>query len=411
MPIRISATGLLEVLHPETGAYVPAGTLLQTEGGLLTSLVPDQALLLSDIRNASSYLQQIETILADVRGELANSGTKASQSNTLLAPIAQIDTALNTVNQAINTLETLGEAANILLTAIKVDTTQVSSKLPVTLGAKLRTDSLSVALATDSTIFASLANLLSALTDGGANSVYSALAALSSKIPAALGAKLRTESLSVALATDSTIFASLTNILNALTGTGDNTVYSALLSLSGKIPATLGAKLQTESMSIALATDSTIFASLTNILNALSDGVSNSALSYLGTVAGAQHWKTPTKFNNVSPIINAAASATSSAAYTINSQSEAISLQNFFSATGLGAQFAVELRLTAGSTSLHDRSYYYRGDVACPYAASAGAFPGESPIIIPTYGYVQVVVHLHSIFGGGNVTTFAREIR
>jgi hypothetical protein len=357
MPVRTNSEGLLEILHPETGAYVPASTLLQVEGGLLTALVPNQLTLLADIQEASGYLRLIEAALLDVRAEIFAVDDKLAQSNISLSTLGQIDAALGAVKSAIDSLETLGTVTNTLLTAVNAE-----------------------------------------------------IVTLSGKMPATLGAKMRDASLSVALATDSTIFASLTSILNSLSDINNNSVVSLLLALSAKIPASLGAKLRTASLSVALATDSTLFASLTNILNALSDGGVNSALSYLSTVAGSQHWKTPAKFNGTSPIINAATAAASSAAYALNSQAEALSLQNFFSATGLSAQFAVELRVTTGSTSLHDRTYYYRGDVASPYAASAGVFPGESPIIIPTYGYVQAVVHLHTITGG-NVSTYAREIK
>lgn len=357
MPVRTNADGLLEILHSETGAYVPASTLLQVEGGVLAALVPNQAALLSDIRDASNYLQVIENVLVDVRTALTASDAKLAQSNTSLSLLNQINAALGTINNAIDSLETLSGNTNSLLQALQSSTDQVSGKLPTALGAKLRTESLSVALATDSTVFASLTSLLAALTDGGANSVYNTLAAL-----------------------------------------------------SGKLPASVGAKLNATSLSVALATDSTIFTSLTNLLGALSDGGSNTALSYLNVVSGAQFWKTPAKINTASPIINAATAATSSAAYTLNSQTEALSLQNFFSAIDLSAQFAIELRVTAGASSLSDKTYYYRGDVATPFLASDGAYSGESPIIIPTYGYAQVVVHLSTI-SGGNVTTYAKELK
>ncbi len=410
MPIRTNSEGLLEILHPETGAYVPASTLLQVEGGLLAALVPDQMALLSDIRNSSSYLQSIENTLSDVRSELIDTSTKVSQSNNLLALLTQVDAALATVNQAINSLESLQEATTVLLGAIKNETIQLSAKLPLALGAKLKAESLSVALASDSSIFASLSSLLLALSDGGIDSVYSVLTGLSGKIPATLGAKIRDASLSVALATDSTIFTSLSNILSALTGTVNNTVYGTLTALSAKLPTSLGAKSRVESLSVALATDSTIFTSLTNILNALSGGGAESVLSYLSTVAGAQHWEVPTKLNETSPVINGGNGATSSSAYILNPQLEALSLQNYYSFSGISAQFVIELRITANSTALHDRTFYYRGDIASPYSASTGAYPGESPILIPTYGYVQAVVHLSSI-SGGNVTTYAREIK
>lgn len=357
MPVRTNAEGLLEILHPETGAYVPASTLLQVEGGLLAALVPDQLKLLLDIREASNYLQQIEAALLDIRTEIFAVDDKLAQSNNLLGTLSQINDALSVVKDAIDSLEALSSATNTLLTAVKAEIGTLSGKFPIT-----------------------------------------------------LGAKTRDASLSVALATDSTFFASVDNILASLTGTANNTVYSALTALVAKIPTSLGGKLRTESLSVALATDSTIFTSLTNILNALSDNDTNSALSYLSTVAGAQHWKVPAKFNGTVPIINAATAAMSSETYVLNVQTEALSLQNYYSATDISAQFAIELRITTDATTLHDRTFYYRGDVASPYLASAGAYPGESPIIIPTYGYVQAVVHLSAI-SGGNVTTYAREIK
>lgn len=407
---RINPEGELQVFHSETGGYVPASVLLQVENGLLAALVPDQAALLSDIRNASAYLQFIEEALVAVRTELSAAGATATEIKVNLSALAQIDAALVTVIQAIDALEPLAVAANALLSEIKTEIVQNFQKLPATLGAKSKTDSLSVALATDSSIFASLTGLQAALSDGGGNTAYTALTALSNKLPVSLGQKLKADSLSVALATDSAVFTSLASLIAALSDGGANSVYTALAALSAKIPTSVGAKINAASLSVALATDSPVFSALTSLLGALSDGGSNSALSYLSTVSGAQFWKTPAKINTASPIINAATAATSSAAYTLNSQTEALSLQNFFSATGLSAQFAVELRVTAGASSLSDKTYYYRGDVASPFLASAGAYPGESPIIIPTYGYAQVVVNLSAI-SGGNVTTYAKEIK
>jgi hypothetical protein len=357
---RTNAEGELQVLHTETGSYVPATVLLQTEGGLLTALVPNQIALLSDIRNASAYLQVMENELLDIRQTVLSCSDKLSQTNVQLTALSQIDAALGVVKGAIDSLESLAATTNNLLATLQSEIVQLSGKIPTTLGAKVRTQSLSVAMATDSEVFTSLNNILATLTSGGTNSVA-----------------------------------------------------NLLTTLSGKIPTTLGAKLRTESLSVALATDSTLFASLTNILNALSDGGVNSALSHLSTIATAQFWRTPLKINTNSPIISAATGAVSSTVYTLNSQTTALCLQNFFSAAGLSAQFAIDLRLTTGATALTDRTLYYRGDVASPFAASAGAFPGESPIIVPTHGNAQVVVHLAAITGGtgNNVTTFAKEIR
>lgn len=408
---RIDAAGELQILHPETGGYVPASALLQVEGGLLTALAPEQLALLSDIRDASVYLRSIETVLVDLRSEAIESGARQTQSNILLVTLSQIDSSLILIKNAVDTLEALSEASNVSLQALQTSLGQLADKLPVTLGAKLSANSLSVALASDSTVFNSLTALIAALTDGGSGSVYNKLVELSSKIPATLGAKIGDSSLSVALASDSTIFTSLSNILATLSGAGANTVYTALTALSAKLPASLGAKLRTESMSVALASDSTIFTQLGNILNALWDGGTNSALSYLGTIASAQFWKTPAKYNTNSPVLNAVNAATSSAAYAINVQAEGLILQNFFSVLGASAQFAVELRLTSGATSISDKTYYYRGDVASPFLASAGAYPGESPIIVPTQGHAQVVVHVSAIAGGGNVTTYIKEIK
>jgi hypothetical protein len=355
---RTNSNGLLEIWHAETGAYVPASVLLQVEGGLLSSLVPDQVALLSDIQNASTHLRTIEEKLLDIRQSLFVSNDKLTESNVLLTTLAQIDAALGVVTGAIDSLESLAATTNNLLVAVQSEISQLSGKIPTTLGAKVRTQSLSVALATDSEVFTSLSNIFAALNSGGSNSVVNLLAAISDKIPTTLGAKLRVGSLSV-----------------------------------------------------ALATDSTIFASLTSILNALSDGGVNSALSYLNTIATAQFWRTPLKINTNTAIISAATGAFSSAVYTLNSQTTGLCLQNFFSATGLSAQFVIDLRLTTGATALTDRTLYYRGDVATPFAASAGAFSGESPIIVPTHGNAQAVIHLSAISGGGNVTTFAKEIR
>lgn len=407
MAVRTNTDGLLEILHAETGAYVSAMTLLQTEGGLLTSLVPAQTALISDIRNASAYLEYINSELTAIRTELISSGSKTTQSNIFLS---QVNESLANVNGAIGSIEALNVAANALLEAVRSSLIQVSGKLPASLGAKVRDSSLSVALASDSTVFGSLSDILAALSTSG-SSIATLTAALSAKIPTSVGAKTIANSLSVALASDSTIFASLNNISAALLDNSSNSVGALLAALSVKIPSSVGTKTNANSLSVALASDSTIFASLVSILAALSDGGSNSALSYLATVAGAQFWKAPTKINTASPIINAATTATSSAAYTINSQTTGISLQNFFSAAGLSAQFAIEMRVTAGASSLSDKHYYYRGDVASPFLASAGAYPGESPIIVPTHGFAQVVVNLAAIAGGGNVTTFAKEIR
>jgi hypothetical protein len=361
---RTNSDGLLEIWHAETGAYVSANVLLQVEGGLLSALVPNQVALLSDIRDASTYLHTIEEELLDIRQSVFAFNDKLAQTNVLLTTLAQIDTALSIVKGAIDSLENLGATTNNLLAAVQSETAQLSGKIPTTLGAKLRTQSLSVAMATDSEIFTSLSNIFATLTSGGSNSVVNLLALLSGKIPTTLGAKLRSESLSVALATDSTLFASLTNILNALSDSGIN-----------------------------------------------STGGTNSALSYLSTIATAQFWRTPLKINTNSPIISAATAAVGSTVYTLNSQTTGLCLQNFFSATGLSAQFVIDLRLTSGATALTDRTLYYRGDVATPFAASTGAFSGESPIIVPTHGNAQVIVHLSAISGGGNVTTFAKEIR
>jgi len=407
MADRTNTDGLLEILHSETGAYVPAIALLQTEGGLLTSLVPAQTALISDIRNASAYLEYINSELTSIRTELISSGNKTTQSNVFLS---QVDEALTNVNGAIDSLESLSATTNTLLEVLQSSLVQVSGKLPASLGVKIRDASLSVALASDSTVFTSLNNISAALLDSGSNSVALLLAALSAKIPGSVGTKTNANSLSVALASDSTVFTSLSAILATLSTSGSS-VSTLTAALSAKIPTSLGVKLRDASLSVALASDSTVFASLTSILSALSDGGSNSALSYLATVASAQFWRTPTKINTASPIINAATTATSSAAYTVNSQTTGISLQNFFSSAVLSAQFAIEMRVTVGASSLSDRHYYYRGDVASPFLASAGAFSGESPIIVPTHGFAQVVVHLAAIAGGGNVTTFAKEIR
>jgi len=407
MAVRTNTDGLLEILHPETGAYVSATALLQTEGGLLTSLVPAQVALISDIRNASAYLEYINSELTAIRTELISSENKITQSNVFLN---QVNESLANVNEAIDSLESLNAAANALLETVRSSLVQVSEKLPGSLGAKARDASLSVALASDSTVFSSLNDILAALSASG-SSIATLTAALSAKIPSSVGAKTVTNSLSVALASDSTIFTSLNSISTALLDNSSNSVGVLLAALSAKFPGSVGAKTNASSLSVALASDSTIFASLVSILAALSDGGSNSALSYLATVAGAQFWKAPTKINSASPIINAATAATSSAAYTINSQTTAISLQNFFSAVGLSAQFAIEMRVTAGASSLSDKHYYYQGDVATPFLASAGAYPGEGPILIPTHGFAQVVVNLSAIAGGGNVTTYAKEIR
>ncbi len=302
---RINPEGLLELLHAETGGYVPASAILQTEGGLLASLVPNQAALLADIRDASAYLQILEAKLIELKTEISNNGAKIAQSNVFLSEVAEFDVALNAVSSATDSLESLGGISNALLTEVR--------------------DKIGLLLA--------------------------------------------------------------------------------------KIPTSLGAKLRTESLSVALASDSTIFTSLTNIFNSLSDGTANTALSYLSTIAGTQFWKTPAKINSASPILNAVSAATSSAAYSIGTQTEALMLQNFFSVSGASAQFAVELRVTAGASSLSDKTYYYRGDVSSPYLASAGAYPGESPIVVPTHGHAQVLVHLSAIAGGGNVTTYAKEIK
>lgn len=411
MPTRINPEGLLEILHPETGAYVPASALLQVEGGWLAALVPNQVAILSDIQNATTHLQLIENVLINVQSVLAASDTKLAQSNTSLNLLPQVNTALGVVNNAIDSLETLGGNTNALLQSLQSKIDQLSGKLPATLGTKIGDSSLSVALSTDSAIFASLTSLLSALSAGGSNTAYNELTTLSGKIPTALGARLRAESLSVALATDSAIFTSLTSLLAALSDGVGNSVYSTLTTLSSKLPASVGGKLNASSLSVALATDSTIFTSLTSILGALSTGGTNTAISRLAIIANAQYYGVPIKSNGSSPIINAATAAVSSIACTMSTQAEFVSLQNFFSIAGASAQFSIELRVIAGATTLSDKTYYYRGDVASPFTASVGAIPGESPIIIPTYGHAQVVVHLVAIAGGGNVTTFIKEIK
>lgn len=461
--VRIDSKGELQILHPETGAYVPASVLLQVEGGVLTALIPEQVALLSDIRTASAYLQLIDNTLNAVKAELILNSDKLEASNSQLTLLGSIESALAVIKDSIDSLESLESAANVLLTTLHSDIASMSGKLPVSLGAKIRDNSLSVALATDSTIFASLTSLLLALSDGGADSVYTTLSALSTKLPVSLGAKIRDNSLSVALATDSTIFASLTNLLNALSDGGNNSVfsilntlsaklpaslgakirdsslsvtlatdstiftlltnilasltagsinsvYSALVALSAKLPLSLGAKLRAESMSVALATDSTIFTSLTSILNALSDGGTNSILSYLKTVAEAQFWKLAVKINGSSPLVNAVTTVTSGAVvYAISPQTKELSFQTFFSTTGTSAKFMIELRLVAASSSLSDRTYYYAGDIATSW--NAGAFPGERPVVVPTHGHVGLVFHVLSVTGGGNVTVYAKEIQ
>ncbi|NJR25769.1 MAG: hypothetical protein HC786_28450 [Richelia sp. CSU_2_1] len=355
MPIRTNSEGLLEILHSETGAYVPASLLLQVEEGMLASLVPNQLALISDIASAISRLTAIESLLEAVRLEVASCDDRLALSNSTLNLLSSIDTALTSLRNATDSLEGLGGAANVLLAAVQSEISVLSGKLPASLGAKTVAQSLSVAIASDSQMLSNLSSIVTALSDGANGSVSAILSAL-----------------------------------------------------SGKIPASLGAKTVAQSLSVAIASDSQMLSNISSVLSALSDGT-NTALSRLTTVASAQFWRAPAKLNSSSPIINAATAATNSAAYAIGSQTTALSLQNFFSASGLSAQFAIELRVVAGATSLSDRQFYYRGDVASPFSASAGAFPGESPIIVPTHGFVQAIVSLTAI-SGGNVTTFAKEL-
>src|SRR4028118_2060610 len=104
MVTRINSEGLLEFWHSETGAYVPVSVFLQVEGGTLTSLIPEQIALITDIRNACAYLQALNTQLTNLKNETTTCSGKLDQANSSLNILSQINVALGVVKGAIDSL-------------------------------------------------------------------------------------------------------------------------------------------------------------------------------------------------------------------------------------------------------------------------------------------------------------------
>lgn len=94
---RVNSNGLLEILQPDTNAYVQAVALIQLASGFNVALKTDQAALLTGISTNSGFLPQI----------LAHNQSISSGTQTILNSTSGIQTILqNTTNPGLTAINT-----------------------------------------------------------------------------------------------------------------------------------------------------------------------------------------------------------------------------------------------------------------------------------------------------------------
>lgn len=202
-------------------------------------------------------------------------------------------------------------------TAAPSYTTGTQSSLSLTLAGALRVDGSGT---TQPISAVSLPLPTGASTSALQTAGNSTLTTISGQLPATLGAKTSANSLAVVLATDETVPISAVSLplpTGAATSALQTTGNSTLSTISGQLPATLGSKTSANSISVVLASDETVPISLPASATGTLTSVASSATSVTLLAANSSR-KGYAIFNDSTQILYVAFTGTSTtSAYSV----------------------------------------------------------------------------------------------
>lgn len=196
----------------------------------------------------------------------ADFGSGADSAQTLrVTPSTRSETA--TTPLAVR----LSDGAAFYDGATETTAQAISGQLPATLGQKPSASALAVVISGDQTAIPAsqsgtwnINNITGTVSLPTGAATESSLVAMSGKLPATLGQKLSVDSLSVTIASDQTDIDvaqagtwDITNITGTVSLPTGAATESSLVTMSGKLPLTLGQKLSAQSMSVTIASDQT----------------------------------------------------------------------------------------------------------------------------------------------------------
>lgn len=204
---------------------------------------------------ATSVLQQA---ISDAITTMSNKVATQSGLASIFDQIGATNTGIGALNTKLATENTLSSVAT-LLTAIR-------DRTPA-LGTKLVVGSSAVTIATDDTILgptnetAPANDTAASGLNGRLQRVAQRLTSLIALLPASLGVKVSTAALPVVLASDDAQIGTKVTAIPALATGGTGLIgwlsaqWQALVNLGNQLPATIGRKASTASMSVVLASD------------------------------------------------------------------------------------------------------------------------------------------------------------
>ena len=137
------STGQLEILHPELQLWVQGVAALLVTGGFTVNLQDAQALLLTAIANKAEFLQTSDEKLAAVRVALESINLKATDLQTQARAIS-----INQIPTVLTSIQGTSQEVKTAATDVLASLAQFSAKIP-SIGTKLKTQSVSVVIASD----------------------------------------------------------------------------------------------------------------------------------------------------------------------------------------------------------------------------------------------------------------------
>lgn len=217
--------------------------------------------------NASSYSLQTSTnlLLTNITNKLPSSIGSKTITNSVAVNIAS-DQSIPISILSVN-LPTGASTAALQTTGNNLLTT-ISNQLPSSLGAKNISQSLAINFASDQ-IF-NIANPTISLPSGASTSALQTsgntlLTGISNKIPSTIGSKNIANSLAINIASNQTVPLSISSLplpSGASTSSLDTTKNTLLSSITNQLPLSLGSKTIANSLSINIASNQTIPISL-----------------------------------------------------------------------------------------------------------------------------------------------------
>lgn len=357
---RKNADEELQVRHEDTNSWVPAVANLNVAGGFVVTLSTSQIQEIQDINTEVQRLLGIATSLDNLDGD----------ADLILAKSTEIEQRVMEVR----------DRTQAILNSI-TNTTN-----PELVSIDDRLNSLNVAIAEIQTATNSVRDRLG----DGTNTAISRLTELQT-------------------ATD-TLKPDVALIAGAVRSGTDTTINklmemaTALTELKDTLKDNLG--------NVAIAKILEILAKTTAIHLALDDGTEKN-IQVLKKIRDSIHWDVPQQLTGTAPIIDGVNATTASAPVTIPAGTEKVFLKCYFSGLEAIATIVVELRRGIGGVFPYDRrskQYTIAGTSYQPYP-STGFYEADDWIEIDPCGCGEMVVHMRSIAGPGNITIYGETSR